>query len=46
MTRLEKILFVPVDFSEIRKFSKIRVFKDFVGRFEIRVTGTILGVGT
>ena len=43
MTELEQILFVPVDFSEIRKFSKIAVFKDFGGRFEIRVTDKILG---
>ena len=46
MTELEQILFVPVDFSEIRKFSKIAVFKDFGVRFEIRVMSTILGVGT
>ena len=46
MTELEQILFVPVDFSEIGKFSKIEVFEDFGSSFEIRVTGIILGVGT
>ena len=46
ITELEQILFIPVDFSEIRKFSKIAVFKDFGSRFESRITGTILGVGT
>ena len=46
MTEQEQILFVSVNLSEIRKFSKIAVFKDFDGCFEIRVMGTNLGVGT
>ena len=46
MTELEQILFILVDFSEIRNFSKLAVFKDISGCFEIRVTGTILGAGT
>ena len=35
MTELEQMLFVPVNFSEIRNFSKIAVFKNFGGNFEI-----------
>ena len=45
MTELDQILFVLVNFPEIRKFSKIAFFKDLGGRFEIRITGIILGVG-
>ena len=45
MTELEQILFVLVDFYEIRKFSKIAVFKDFGGHFEICVRSTILVSG-
>ena len=43
-TNQSKFFSFPVDLSEICDFSKIAVFKDFGGHFEIRVTGTILGV--
>ena len=32
MTELEQVLFLPVDFSEIRNVSKIVVFTDFGSR--------------